>query len=178
MVKTPLSAETWEAARLDYLSGVSVKSLSLKYGVHVVSVYRMVKRWVARANEGRSATRKSTSAIGRTPNTNAQNLHLEAPKRPSEALAGLVSPDSGSQEYQDALSRAFKSKLLRSVDLLDDPRNWSEAKILFDMIRKADGLDKTDKGGPVSVLVNVGASISRRSDRVVEAVTVEDDGTI
>jgi len=51
-------------------------------------------------------------------------------------------------------------------------------KILNDMIRKADGLDQRDKGAPVSLLVNVGASLSRRGGVVVEAVevpeTVED----
>jgi hypothetical protein len=47
-------------------------------------------------------------------------------------------------------------------------------KILNDMIRKADGLDQRDKGGPVSLLVNVGAGLVRRgTSPVVEAETVD-----
>ena len=85
-----------------------------------------------------------------------------------------LSPDSSPQDYQNELSRSLKVLASQGIAELEPPRNWSEMKILNDMIRKADGLDRSDKGGPVSLLVNVGAGLVRRgASPIVEAETVD-----
>jgi hypothetical protein len=117
------------------------------------------------------STVKGDSEGGASVKTGLENR----PVPPSELS---ISPNSAPQDYQNELSQALKVLSVQGLRELEPPRNWSEMKILNDMIRKADGLDARDKGGPVSLLVNVGASLSRRGGVVVEAVevpeTVED----
>jgi hypothetical protein len=169
----PKSPEEWEAAKGWFFSGVSRKEIAERLGVSLVTVYKHAKRWTGGNKHGKTVKKGSRTA--QKPRKNV----IQPPV--NEGLTGIcmttslpaVSPESAPQDYQTELSQALKVLLAHGVAQLEPPRNWSEAKIANDMIRKADGLDQRDKGGPVSLLVNVGASLSRRGGVVVEAQEVE-----
>lgn len=166
----PKSPEEWEAAKGWFSSGVSRKEIAERLGVSLVTVYKHAKRWTGGNKHG-----KTVKKGGRTAQKPRKNVIQPLV---NEGLTGIcmttslptVSPESAPQDYQNELSQALKVLSVQGLRELEPPRNWSEMKILNDMIRKADGLDQRDKGGPVSLLVNVGASLSRRGAVTVDAV--------
>jgi hypothetical protein len=177
------SLEAWEQARKWFLSGVSKAEVARRLGVSEMSVHKHAKAWGKPNFQKKLKIRevasvksdqitKDSSPTGTRDSLNPYKVD-QVTKDSSSALS--ISPNSAPQDYQNELSQALKVLSVQGLRELEPPRNWSEMKILNDMIRKADGLDARDKGGPVSLLVNVGASLSRRGV-VVEAVEVEPEG--
>lgn len=162
-----LSRDQWSAFKRRWLKGESVTSLANHYQITQVSIYKMIKR------QGWARTLCPTKGIGDSGGVaksakTTGNASLEAISDQLDDDNSLISSDLTPQAFQEALSRRLKSLIAKGIDLIEPPRNPSELKTFYDIIRKADGLDNQTLAGASAPLMGGLRTISRRSGPVID----------
>jgi hypothetical protein len=72
------------------------------------------------------------------------------------------------EEFQSAVSGYLKTHMALGAKGLESPKSWAEMKLLFEMVRKADGLDAKAKDAGPAGLVRPMRTLSRRTTQVVD----------
>ncbi len=72
------------------------------------------------------------------------------------------------EEFQSAVSGYLKTHMALGAKGLESPKSWAEMKMLFEMVRKADGLDQKAKESGPAGMVRPMRTLSRRTTQVVD----------